>query len=87
MKSKLRRFLLKRSILDLNSALESYEVDLSPKKNLNRFELFTPTNEPNHISEPPGPPKGVYFTTKGLIDRSNTRNGHGIGLLGCLRDS
>ena len=26
--SKLRRFLLKRSILDPNSALESYEVDL-----------------------------------------------------------
>ena len=32
MKSKLRRFLLKRSILDLNSALESYEVDLAQKK-------------------------------------------------------
>ena len=54
--SKCCQFVLRRSIPDLNSALESYEVDLSPKKNLNLFGVLKPTNELNHICEPPGPP-------------------------------
>ena len=38
--SKCRQFVLRRSIPDLNSALESYEIDLSPAKNPSTFDLI-----------------------------------------------
>ena len=38
--SKWRQFVLRRSIPDLNSALESYEVDLLQNKILNRFDFL-----------------------------------------------